>query len=163
MKHKNVDIQVNAFKELPAEKLVIVGTYEKAEHFTEYKKYIEGIKPDNVTLLSHVDFDALRELYANCKGFITTALDEDFGLTAIEAMASGKPVIAPAEGGYRETVVNGVTGMLIQDIDAKKLAIAVRNIGINPERYRDACLARARTFDTQVFIEGIKREIERAL
>ena len=163
LKHKNVDIQVNAFKELPAEKLVIVGTYEKAEHFTEYKKYIEGIKPDNVTLLSHVDFDTLRELYANCKGFITTARDEDFGLTAVEAMASGKPVIAPNEGGYKETILDGMTGKLIDGMDANKLAAAVHEISKNPLRYKDDSMRRARTFDTQVFVEGIKREIERQI
>ena len=44
------------------------------------------------------------ELYATCKGFICTALDEDFGLTPLEAMASGKPVVAVDEGGFRETV-----------------------------------------------------------
>ena len=159
--HKRIDIQMNAFRELPNEKLVVVGTYEKADHFLEYKKYIERIKPENVTIRSHVGADELRKLYANCKGFITTARDEDFGLTAVEAMASGKPVIAPNEGGYKETVIEGATGTLLDDIDAEKLVQAVRTIGENPGQYKDACLRRAQEFDTQVFIEGIKREIER--
>lgn len=157
--HKRVDVQMDAFRYIPDEKLIVVGTYEKADHFMEYKKHIERMKPPNVTILSHVGADELRRLYANCKGFVTTARDEDFGLTAVEAMASGKPVIAPNEGGYRETVLDGVTGTLIDDIDSGKLAQAVRELGENPGRYTEACLARAREFDTDVFIRKIKREI----
>ena len=48
-----------------------------------------------------------------CRGFICTAIDEDFGLTPLEAMASGKPVVAVDEGGFRETVTPQ-TGVLIE-------------------------------------------------
>ena len=57
--------------------------------------------PSNVTFLNGVDRSELLNLYGACKGVISTALDEDFGLTAIEAMASGKPMIAPRVGGCR--------------------------------------------------------------
>jgi len=40
---------------------------------------------------------------------VTTSLEEDFGLTPLEAAASGKPVVAVAEGGYKETVIDGQT------------------------------------------------------
>lgn len=156
---KRVELQLEAFSQLPSEKLVIVGSYEPAPHFLKYKKYIEGMKPDNVELLSHVDAATLRKLYANCKGFITTALDEDFGLTAVEAMASGKPVIAPKTGGYRETVIDGVTGILLDDINTSTLKDAIRHVGENPIRYKDACMSQARNFDTKIFIEKIKKEI----
>jgi len=55
-------------------------------------------------------------------------MDEDFGMTPVEAMASGKPVIAADEGGYKETIINGKTGILIHNIDEDKLAEAVEKM-----------------------------------
>lgn len=157
--HKRVELQLEAFAKLPNEKLVVVGSYEQAAHFSKYKKYIEDMKPRNVELLSHVDASALRELYANCKGFITTSLDEDFGLTAVEAMASGKPVIAPNSGGYKETVINDVTGLLLDDMSPNVLGEAIRYIGENPIKYKDACMRQAQNFDTKGIIDQIKKLI----
>ncbi len=156
---KRIELQIQAFKELPSEKLIIVGAYENTTHIVKYKKHIENIMIKNVTLLSHVHSNELVELYANCKGFITTSLDEDFGLTAVEAMASGKPVIAPNSGGYKETVIDGVTGMLIDDINSDTLASAIRQVGKDPAAYKDACMRQARNFDTNIFVEKIKKEI----
>jgi len=115
--NKRVDMQIKAFKKLPKEKLIIVGSYEKSRHFQQYVNYIKEIKPKNVEILSWVNQKKLIELYANCKGLITTAIDEDFGMTPVEAMASGKPVIAANEGGYKETIINNKTGILIDDIN----------------------------------------------
>ena len=56
-----------------------------------------------------------------------------------------------------------MTGKLIDGIDANKLEAAVREISKNPLRYKDDSMRRARKFDTRVFIEDIKREIERKL
>lgn len=158
--HKRVDIQMKAFEKMSNEKLVVVGCYEKSKHFTSYVNYIKKIKPANVEIKSFVNEDELIELYANCKGFITTAKDEDFGMTPVEAMASGKPVIAPNEGGYIETIINGVTGRLIDNINVEKLVEAIQEIGKNPRKYKKACLKQAKKFDTKVFIRKIKFEIK---
>jgi len=157
--HKRIDMQIKAFSRLPEEKLIIVGSYEQSRHFKAYARYIKGIKPENVEIVSWVDFNQLIEFYANCKGFITTAFHEDFGMTAVEAMASGKPVIAPNEGGYKETVIHGVTGMLIDEINVEKLIEAVKEVGRNPEGYKVACLKQAKKFDTEVFVQKIKQVI----
>jgi len=157
--HKRVDMQMVAFSKLPNETLICVGSYEQSKHFRQYAEYIKRIKPGNVELLHWVHFDDLVNLYANCKGVITTSQDEDFGMTPIEAMASGKPVIAPNEGGYKETIINGVTGKLIDNINVKQLIDAVKEVGRNPERYKDACMEQARKFDTKVFIDKIKQQI----
>jgi len=158
--HKRVDMQMKAFSKLPDEKLIVVGCYEKSRHFQSYANYIQRIKPDNVTLLKSVSFDKLIDLYANCKGFITTSKNEDFGMTPVEAMASGKPVIAPNEGGYKETVIDGVTGKLIDDINVERLIDAIKKIGKKPQKYKDACLKQAKKFDTKEFIRKIKKQIE---
>lgn len=155
--HKRVDIQLEAFRKLPTEKLIIVGSYEQSKHFRSYAAYIKKIKPQNVEILSWVDQKKLIEMYANCKGLITTSQDEDFGLTPLEAMASGKPVIAPNEGGYKETIINEVTGKLIDDINVDKLIKAIQEIGQSPQKYKEACLLQAKKFDIKIFIDKIKQ------
>ncbi len=100
----------------------------------------------------------LLELYATCKGFICTALDEDFGLTPLEAMASGKAVVAVDEGGFRETVTPQ-TGILV-DPSVDKIISAIKTISQNPEMYRESCIARAREFDLPHFQERIKKAVE---
>jgi glycosyltransferase involved in cell wall biosynthesis len=163
---KRVDIQINAFAKLTNEKLIIVGSYEQSTNFLNYVKYLKQIKPKNVEIKSWVDQKELIELYANCKGFITTAIDEDFGMTPVEAMASGKPVIASNEGGYKETVINNKTGILIDNIDEYKLIEAIKKINndikINPQKYKKACQEQAKKFDIKVFIKKIEIEIENA-
>jgi glycosyltransferase involved in cell wall biosynthesis len=159
--HKRVDIQIKAFQKLPKEKLIIVGSYEQSRHFKAYADYIKRIKPNNVEILSWVNDKKLVELYANCKGFITTSKDEDFGMTPVEAMASGKPVIAPNEGGYKETIINGKTGILIEDINEDKLIDAIKIIGKNPEKYKQACINQAKKFDSKIFIKKMRSEIQK--
>jgi len=158
--HKRIDMQLKAFEKLPDEKLIIVGSYEKSGHFQAYANYCKKIKPKNVEIISWVDDKQLVELYANCKGFITTSKEEDFGMTPVEAMASGKPVIAPNEGGYEETIIDGVTGKLIDNINVDKLVDAIKEIGRNPKKYKNACLKQAKKFDTNIFIKKIKEQIE---
>lgn len=161
--HKRVDIQARAFAQMPGKKLVIVGSYEKGTtQFESYKNYIEKIKPPNVELRHWVPASELLDLYAHANGFITTSRDEDFGMTAVEAMAAGKPVIAPMEGGYMESVIDGETGILIDGIDETKLAQAVNELDdelkdpLKRKRYEERCMARAKLFDTAIFIKKIR-------
>ena len=73
-------------------------------------------------------------------------------------MASGKPVIAPNEGGYTETVLNKETGILINDINSEKLAQKIEDLSremSNPEKqafYRKNSEQQAQKFDVTVFI-----------
>jgi len=161
--HKRIELQLGAFAKIPREKLVIVGSYEKSEHFLKYANHCMKIKPKNVEIKNWVNDKELVELYANCKGFITTSQDEDYGMNVVEAMASGKPVIAPNEGGYKETVVNGATGILIDEINEEKLINEIKKISLelkkNPFKYKKVCLEQAKKFDAGGFIEKIKEEI----
>jgi len=155
--HKRIEMQLEALRLRPKDKLIIVGSYEKnATHFETYVNYIINIKPDNVTILHWVDDPTLKKLYAECKGFITTALNEDFGLTAVEAMASGKPVIAPNEGGYRDTVLHEKTGLLIENINPIKIAEAMDSINNNPKIFKDVCQKHAKKYDTKYCIDKLQ-------
>ena len=151
---KRIELQIEAFRQVPEERLVIVGGYSEGDHAATYAEKFRQDLPPNVTLRGEVTGDELVELYARCKAHICTALDEDYGLTPLEAMASGKPVVAVNEGGYRETVTDK-TGVLVAPSVAS-LVKAIRCVAQNPEQYRDACLMRARDFDLELFSEQVK-------
>ena len=151
---KRIELQINAFRRMPDEKLLIVGSFSQGDHSKKYVSHVLENLPQNVKLLGSIPEDNLIELYATCKGHITTALDEDFGLTPIEAMASGKPTIAVKEGGYLETIEDGITGILV-DADETAIVNGVKVISRNPEKYKDACEKRAKDFDIPAFIQKI--------
>ena len=151
---KRIDLQVEIFRRLPAEKLLIVG--DIAREVTAREVVARLDLPPNVQLTGAVSQQRLADLYARCKGFITTAVDEDFGMTPVEAMASGKAVLATDEGGYRETVVDGVTGWLLP-IEADSFARKIKSLDEGRLRaMKEDCIARAREFDEGRFIERMK-------
>jgi len=159
--HKRIELQLKAFTKLKDQKLIIVGSYEKGvPQFEKYKEYLEKIKPENVTIYHWLENNHLKKLYNNCRAFITTSMNEDFGMSAVEALASGKAVIAPNEGGYRESIQKGC-GILIDNINEDKIVKAVfqinKNLNIKSDYYRKACLLRAKEFDYSIFIKKIKK------
>jgi glycosyltransferase involved in cell wall biosynthesis len=85
-------------------------------------------------------------------------MDEDFGMTPVEAMASGKPVVAVNEGGFKETVINGKTGVLVE-ADIHSVIEAVKFISREPEIYGASCIEQAKHFDLSIFNEKIKNVI----
>ena len=146
---KRIDLQVEAFRRMPEERLIIVGGYAQGDHALHYAEKIGCNLPMNVSLRGEVTENELRDLYSRCKAHICTALDEDYGLTPLEAMASGKPVVAVNEGGYKETVTE-LTGLLV-DPEVKSIISAVRLIALNPSKYKDACMARSSEFNLNQF------------
>lgn len=154
---KRIELQIEAFRSMPDEHLVIVGGYAAGDHSGRYVARLMEDLPENVEVRGEVSEEELIDLYARCRGHVCTALDEDFGLTPVEAMAAGKPVVAVNEGGFRETVTAD-TGVLV-DADPGRIASAVRAVSADPERYWGACLERARLFDLSVFADRIRRVV----
>lgn len=157
---KRVGLQVEAFRQLPGERLVIAGGPQVG---VDAQALIRSLRPPpNVEFLGEVDEANLRDLYATCRGFVATSEGEDFGLTPVEAMASGKAVVAVDEGGYRETVVPGNTGWLVP-ATPDHVAAAIR--AAQPEvvrAMREACERRAQLFDRSVFVDRMRALIEQA-
>lgn len=95
--YKMVDLVVKAFNKTPDKKLVIVGTGSKEAE-------LKALAGDNITFLKAQSAAQLAKLYANCKALIFPQ-HEDYGITPLEAAASGRPVIAFGKGGVTETMV----------------------------------------------------------
>jgi glycosyltransferase involved in cell wall biosynthesis len=157
---KRVELQVEAFRRLPAERLVIVGGPGRGDHSPPYARRLARGLPGNVSIVGQLPDDRLRECYAHARGLVCTSMDEDFGLTAVEAMASGKPVVAVDEGGYRE-ILTRETGILARP-DPRSIAAAVSSISGDPEPYRGPCLERAKFFDIGRFERELKWHIAQA-
>lgn len=155
---KRIEIQIESFRKLPDERLLIVGGYAKGDHQDRYVLRLKENLPQNVEILGEISETDLRDLYARCRGLVCTSVDEDFGLTPLEAMAAGKPVVAVDEGGFRETVT-GETGLLVE-ADSGKIADAVRLLSVNPGQYKEACLKRAAQFDFSIFKEKMQNVVK---
>lgn len=147
-KWKRIELQIEAFRAMPDKKLKIAGrVYPGFEHLV-------NSAPSNVEFLGTVCDGELAELYGTCRGFLTTAIDEDYGLTPLEAMACGKPVVATKEGGYLETVIDGYTGLLVAP-NPQAISEAISLIDQNPEGYAEASRRQATRFDYKLFKEQL--------
>ncbi len=155
--HKRIDLQMEAFSALKDEKLIIVGSYGRTVADEAYVKKVMKWKPDNVEIKSFITEVEKEQLYANCKAFITTSEDEDFGMNAVEAMAAGKPVVAVNEGGYRETVINGKTGYLVNP-DTKSIIQGIHKVK-NPQAFKENCEKQAGKFSRERFMTEIKQVV----
>jgi glycosyltransferase involved in cell wall biosynthesis len=113
----------------------------------------------SVAFHGRVDDGAVTELMQGCRALCLPGV-EDFGITPVEAMAAGKPVIAFGAGGALETVEPGVTGVFFARHGVEEFLEAVREcdaLGTEPE----AIAARAQRFSVEVFRTGMVRALER--
>jgi glycosyltransferase involved in cell wall biosynthesis len=110
--------------------------------------------PGNVRLLGEVSDARLRWLYAHCVGLVA-ASREDFGLTPVEAATFGKPVAALRWGGYLDTVIPDLNGVLFDRPDPPAIAGAVDRL---VERLWDdrAIANHARSFSEDEFLARIR-------
>jgi glycosyltransferase involved in cell wall biosynthesis len=85
--------------------------------FNRLKELAEGAT--NISFTDWLPEIRLREIVAKAEAAIYVPIDEDFGLSSVEAMAAGKPGVGVAEGGLPQTVVDGETGVFIFVSEAK--------------------------------------------
>lgn len=149
--YKKFDLIIDTFNKLNLP-LKIVGTG------VSYKKLAQMAGP-NVEFLGRVGDEELSELYSKAKGFVFPQV-EDFGITPIEAMASGCPVIAYARGGALETVINNKTGIFFEEQNPVSLQGAVEKFQKTKFNH-EAIRAHAETFDKKIFNERMIDFIEK--
>ena len=131
--YKRVDAAVRVFAR-SGRKLKIVG---QGPEF----KALRRAAPPNVEFCGRVSDDELRRLYAGCRAFLMPG-EEDFGISAVEALASGKPVIALGRGGARETVpvAEPLGGLLYEDPSDASLQSAIERWDTFESQVRPAAL-----------------------
>lgn len=115
-----------------------------------------------VEFMSHVGDNQLAELYAGAKAFVALAQDEDFGITPVEAMSLGTPVIAFRGGGFLETVVEGKTGLFINDLHLDSVIAAMNEM----QRHsfdREVLVKHAKQFNKAAFVAGMTKVIDQAV
>lgn len=117
--YKRVDLAVRTFTRL-RRPLVVIGDGKKSD-LRELRK----IAGPNIRFLGSVSFAVLKAHLATCRALVFPG-EEDFGMVPVEAMASGRPVIAYGSGGALETVVHGRTGLLFEEQTEDSLIEAVR-------------------------------------
>lgn len=152
--YKRIDLAVDAFNQ-SGRKLVIIG------EGSEYESLRAKAKP-HITFLGRQPFSDIKRHYAACKGFIFPG-EEDFGITPLEAQASGKPVVAYARGGALETVKHGETGILFEEQTPEALNRALDLLeggghAISPEK----CRRNAERFSESRFREEMKSYVQKA-
>ncbi len=129
--YKRYDLAIRAFNKLNLP-LKIFGAGP------EFERLRMMAKP-NIEFLGEVSELWKAKLYAECLAFINPQ-EEDFGITAVEAMAAGRPVIAYRAGGATETVIDGLTGQFFTDQCWEDLANTI--IHFQPENYDPVAIRR---------------------
>jgi glycosyltransferase involved in cell wall biosynthesis len=151
--YKRPDLAVEAFNAM-GRRLVVIGGGEMLAA-------IQRLAGPTVQVLGPRPFAELRHHYARCQALIFPG-EEDFGLVPVEAMASGRPVIAFRRGGAGETVVDGETGVFFDEQSVAAIVDAEQRFraqSFSPE----TCRARAEQFTTAVFERRMRTFAESCL
>jgi glycosyltransferase involved in cell wall biosynthesis len=139
--YKRIDLAVKVCARL-GRKLIVVGDGP------EYRRLRE-VDRSGVEFRGHVSDEELRTLYARCRAFLMPG-EEDFGMTAVEALASGKVVIALGRGGVLETA--GQDGIFFEEPDEQHLEGAIRRFeGTEEQINAQNLIARAARFSESEF------------
>lgn len=156
--YKKISAIVEAFRQLPDRKLVVVGDGPEM-------KRIKSLAGPNVEILGYQPSSVLSDLMQRARAFIFAA-EEDFGITPVEAQACGTPVIAYGRGGALETI-RGLdhekpTGSFFLSQDGAGIAEAVRVFERNADRISPLdCWHNAQRFSSEIFRETYASYVER--
>jgi glycosyltransferase involved in cell wall biosynthesis len=148
--YKRLDLVIQAFTALGLP-LKVFGDGRDRER-------LQALAGPNVEFLGQIDEEQRRDLFASCRAFLFPG-EEDFGITPLEAMSAGRPVIAYAAGGALETVIEGVTGRFFYQQSAAAIAAAVAAARV--DRYDPAVIrSHAEGFSRDVFLARMRAVIE---
>lgn len=149
---KKIDLAIEAFNRIKKPLMIIGDGHER--------KHLQALAGPTVKFLGRLDDDGVKH-YLERAAALVFSHEEDFGITPVEAMACGKPVIAYGKGGILETVINGKTGVLFQERTVEGLAQAVQEfLKIQPSFNSAFSRKRAEEFDRRIFREKIVKMVE---
>ncbi len=165
---KGIDRIIRAFQQMPKQNILILfGTEDsQREEFqrlagieptTEQNIFFQSRQFPNIFFLSISDNNELPAIIGASQAVVCMSQNEDFGMVAIEAMACGKPVFAPKEGWYLETIIDGKTGFFLEKNSSESLITIIRN---NEKTdfgaMKDDCRAQAEKFSLKNFEEKLQ-------
>ena len=151
--YKRIDLAVRAASQL--------GLPLKVGGSGRDMQRLQAMAGPTVEFLGRVPDADLPQLMARCRAFLFPG-HEDFGITPVQAMAAGRPVIAFGAGGALDTVLPGHSGELFHEQSVEALASTLADLDVN--RYDSRAIrAHALRFDTCVFMQQMRGFVEQAL
>lgn len=151
--YKRADIALDAFNQLGLP-LLMVGD-------GDMNSQLRKRAGPNVTIVDRLDFAQLRAAYARARGLVFTA-EEDFGIVPVEALASGRPVLAYGRGGVLDSVVPGESGLFFDAQMPESLCDGIERFEAwLPSFDPAAAVAQAAKFSPEHFDAGILAEVHR--
>lgn len=151
--YKKIDLAIAAFNKL-GWPLKIIGDGPDRRH-------LRKIAGPNIEFTGLVAEKELPNYFAHCRAFIFPQ-EEDFGISAVEAMAAGRPVIAFRGGGALEIVEEGKTGIFFDEQTPEALIGALKKF--NPVDFNARYISQqAERFDKEVFKDKIKKFVNESL
>ncbi|MFH0838265.1 MAG: glycosyltransferase [Patescibacteria group bacterium] len=148
---KKIDLAIRAFNKV-GRKLVIIGDGAQ-------RKALEAMAKSNIEFLGRKPDLVVREYMQNCRALIFPG-EEDFGITPVEAMAAGKPVLAYGAGGVLESVEAGKSGEFFDEPTEKSFLVGLTRLMVNEKHYDYKVIRKiAERFDESVFEEKMKKII----
>ena len=146
--YKKIGAIISAFNKLGLP-LLVIGEGEQ-------KKYLKSIAGENVKILGWQSEEKIKKYYQNARALVAASV-EDFGLSPVEAMSFGVPVVALREGGFLETIIEGKTGEFFDASTPEVIADGVRRFIENENNYnREEIKKRAEEFSKEKFIRKIE-------
>ncbi len=153
--YKMIDLAIDAFNKLELP-LIIIGQGRDG-------KRLKKMAGPNVKLLGWQPDEIVKDYLKNCTALIFPG-EDDFGITPVEAMGFGKPVLAFRKGGATETILEGITGEFFDDLCPESLADGVRRLRMNLKNYSPLLInKRAQKFSSERFEKSIKEFIIKAV
>ena len=150
--YKRIDLAVEVCNELGIP-LVVIGDGPDREK-------LEKMAKGNIKFLGRESDEVIKEHYSKSKAFLFPG-EEDFGITPLEAMASGRPVIAYGKGGALETVVEGKTGTFFKEQTKESFKEAVLRFQ-DMKFDKNEIRKHAEKFDEEIFKKKMKTFIDEA-
>jgi glycosyltransferase involved in cell wall biosynthesis len=145
--YKRVDLAIQACQKLER-RLVIIGAGQD-------ESKLKSLAGPTTEFLGRAPLAVLSEMYAGAKALLFPG-QEDFGITPLEAMASGTPVIAFKQGGVTETVVEGETGLFFSEQTVESLCESILKFEAMPVIPKEKCVSQAALFSREAFLSNFQ-------